>query len=51
MNKVLSLITILALSGGFLFAPSDSQKKQPQQLAKDTQLTITLKMSDPGTGV
>ncbi|MGG4305974.1 hypothetical protein ABEW59_24895 [Bacillus wiedmannii] len=51
MNKVLSLIAILALSAGFLFAPSDSQKEQPQQLAKDTQPTITLKMSDPGTGV
>ncbi|WP_416808676.1 hypothetical protein [Bacillus thuringiensis] len=49
MKKVLSLITSVALAGGFLFAPADN-KKQPKQVAEETQNTI-MYMSDPGTGI
>ncbi|MGY3419177.1 hypothetical protein ACVWY4_005406 [Bacillus mycoides] len=49
MTKILSLITSVALAGGFLFAPTDNQKEQANQEAP-AQQTIML-MSDPGTGV
>lgn len=49
MKKVLSLITSVALAGGFLFAPADN-KEQPKQVAKDVQKNVML-MSDPGTGI
>ncbi|WP_187770571.1 hypothetical protein [Bacillus mycoides] len=49
MKKVLSLITSVALAGGFLFAPADN-KEQPKQVAKEPQNTI-MYMSDPGTGI
>lgn len=49
MKKVLSLITSVALAGGFLFAPADS-KEQPNQVVKGVQNNVML-MSDPGTGI
>lgn len=49
MKKVLSLITSVALAGGFLFAPADN-KKQPKQVAKETQ-NVILYAEDPGTGI
>ncbi|QUW34555.1 hypothetical protein J8Y17_28075 (plasmid) [Bacillus cereus] len=49
MKKVLSLITSVALAGGFLFAPAD-KKEQPKQVAKETQ-NVILYAEDPGTGI
>ncbi|AJG73653.1 MULTISPECIES: hypothetical protein [Bacillus] len=49
MKKVLSLITSVALAGGFLFAPADN-KEQPKQVAKETQ-NVILYAEDPGTGI
>ncbi|MES5869235.1 hypothetical protein [Bacillus cereus group sp. RP32] len=49
MKKVLSLITSVALAGGFLFAPVDN-KEQPKQVAKETQ-NVILYAEDPGTGI
>ncbi|MDR4986170.1 hypothetical protein RGU74_21395 [Bacillus cereus] len=48
MKKILSLITSVALAGGFLFTPADN-KEQPKQVAKETQNVILY--SDPGTGI
>ncbi|MBF7155729.1 hypothetical protein [Bacillus albus] len=50
MTKILSLITSIALAGGFLFAPVDEPKEQPKQVAKESQNFI-LYAEDPGTGV
>lgn len=49
MVKILSLITSIALAGGFLFAPTDNKKEQPKHEAA-AQESIML-MADPGTGV
>ncbi|MEK4002965.1 MULTISPECIES: hypothetical protein [Bacillus] len=49
MKKVLSLITSVALAGGFLFSPADN-KEQPKQVAKETQ-NVILYAEDPGTGI
>ncbi|MBJ8031058.1 hypothetical protein [Bacillus cereus group sp. N21] len=48
MKKVLSLITSVALAGGFLFAPADN-KEQPKQVAKESSNVIMF--MDPGTGI
>lgn len=51
MKKILSLITSVALAGGFLFAPADN-KEQPKQVAKEAKSQITLYSEmGPGTGV
>lgn len=49
MAKILSLITSVALAGGFLFAPTDNHQNQPKQEAAAKE-SIML-MVDPGTGV
>lgn len=51
MKKILSLITSVALAGGFLLAPAD-KKEQTKQVAKEAQTKIILYSEmGPGTGV
>ncbi|WP_170972590.1 hypothetical protein [Bacillus mycoides] len=50
MKKVLSLITSVALAGGFLFAPADNQKEQPKQVAKNAPI-IMYQNEGPGGGM
>ncbi|MCU5406933.1 hypothetical protein OCA16_20480 [Bacillus cereus] len=51
MKKILSLITSVALAGGFLLTPVD-KKEQTKQVAKEAQTQITLYSEmGPGTGV
>ncbi|MED2753251.1 hypothetical protein P4278_27185 [Bacillus thuringiensis] len=50
MKKVLTLITSVALAGGFLFAPADS-KDQPKQIAKDDPKVVLYSEMGPGGGM
>ena len=45
-EKVLSIVTILALAGVLYVTPTKDQKEQPKQVAKEAQTQIMLKM-DP----
>ncbi|ANT40269.1 MULTISPECIES: hypothetical protein [Bacillus cereus group] len=50
MKKILSLITSVALAGGFLFAPADN-KDQPKQIAKDDSKAVLYMEVGPGGGM
>ncbi|HEK9103360.1 TPA: hypothetical protein SUB30_004835 [Bacillus pseudomycoides] len=50
MKKVLTLITSIALAGGFMFAPADN-KEQSKQVAKESQNIVLYSEMGPGTGV
>ncbi|HHT7143488.1 hypothetical protein ACQVST_26185 [Bacillus cereus] len=50
MKKILSLITSVALAGGFLFAPADN-KEQPKQIAKDDSKVVLYSEMGPGGGM